>query len=427
MRSGVRIGTCARVLAFTMTVPALAAAQGGPPLARVSRDDAVRLALQRNQSLLAQRLTIDAAKADEITAALKPNPGLSLGADGFTPFSPGQLTPSFLKNDVSYSGSLDYLFERGGKRGKRVLTARDATDVASKTVLDNERQLRFQAEQAFIGVMLAKSVLELANQNLGSFSDIVNINQQRVASGDLAEGDFYKISLQKLQFEQDVSAAEVGLVQARANLRQVMGFDTVTDDFDVVGDLTYQKHQVALQDLEQQALASRPDLLAAHSAVRLARDAAARERANAARDVDGSVNYSHTGADNTVGVGMAIDIPIHDRNQGNIAHADVSARQAVETEAATRYGVITDVVNAFAGFQTADKVVNLFQSGYLDQARQSLDISTYVFQRGAGSLLDLLDAERTNRDTQLAYRQALAAYLISVRQIDLAVGTQVMP
>lgn len=426
MRAGVRIGTWARVLAL-MALPSLAAAQSGPPLARVSMDDAVRLALQRNQSLMAQRLTIEAAKADEVTAALKPNPGLSLGADGFTPFSPSQLTPAFLKDDVSYSGSLDYLFERGGKRGMRILTAQDATSVASRTVLDNERQLRFQTEQAFIAVLLAKSVLDLANQNLKSFSDIVDINQQRVASGDLAEGDFYKISLQKLQFQQDVSAAEVGLVQARANLRQLMGFDTVTDDFDVVGDLSYQKRDLMLQDLEQQALASRPDLLAAQSGVKLAQDTARRERANAARDVDGSVNYSHTGADNTVGIGMSIEIPVHDRNQGNIAHADVGARQAVETEAATRYAVITDVVNAYAGFQTADKVVNLFESGYLDQARQSLDISTYVFQRGAGSLLDLLDAERTNRDTQLAYRQALAAYLVSVRQIDLAVGKQVTP
>jgi cobalt-zinc-cadmium efflux system outer membrane protein len=409
-----------------MAWPGAALAQG-PPLPRVSMDDAVRLALARNQSLRAQRLTIEAARADEITAALKPNPGVAIGADGLTPFSPSQITPDFLKNGVSYSGSVDYLFERGGKRQKRILTARDATDVTAKTVLDDERQLRFQTEQAFIDVLLAKSVLDLANQNLASFSSVVDLNRQRVSSGDLAEGDFYKISLQKLQFEQDQSAAEVGLVQAKAALRQLMGFDTVTDDFDVVGDLAYDKHDLNLQDLERQAIATRPDLLAAQSSVTLARDAARAERANAARDVDGSVNYSHTGPDNQVGVGVAIELPIHDRNQGNIAKADIGARQAVEVEAATRYGVVTDVVNAFAAFQAASKVVALFRSGYLDQARQSLDISTYVFQRGAGTLLDLLDAERTNRDTQLAYRQALAAYLTSVRQINLAVGKRVIP
>ena len=58
--------------------------------------------------------------------------------------------------------------------------------------------------------------------------------------------------------------------------------------------------------------------------------------------------------------------------------------------------------------------------------KQSLDITTYVFQRGGGTLLDLLDAERTYRATELAFRQALAAYMTSVQQINFVVGKQVM-
>ena len=288
------LGTLAAAMLLPVLLPAAAIAQVGPPLTRVTMDDAVRLAIERNQSLTAQRLTIEASKADEITAGLKPNPGLSVGLDGLTPFSPGQMTPGFLKDAVTYSGSLSYLFERGGKRGQRIVAAQDTTDVTSKTVLDAERQLRFQTEQAFIDVLLAKSVLDLVQENLKSFSDVVDINQQRVTSGDLAEGEFYKISLQKLQFEQDVSAAEVGLVQARASLRQLVGFDTVTEDFDVVGDLAYVKREASLDDLRQQALVSRADLLAAQSSVRQARDAAVLEHKNAARDLSGDVGYSHT-------------------------------------------------------------------------------------------------------------------------------------
>jgi cobalt-zinc-cadmium efflux system outer membrane protein len=89
--------------------------------------------------------------------------------------------------------------------------------------------------------------------------------------------------------------------------------------------------------------------------------------------------------------------------------------------------VLTDVVNAYYGWQSSEKVVKLYESGYLDQAKQSLDISRYVFQRGAGSLLDLLDAERTYRDTELGYRQALSNYMTSVAQLNLAVGRQVIP
>src|SRR3954468_4637557 len=106
--------------AIALTFAGSAAAQLGPPLATVSMDDAVRLALQRNQALTAQRLAIEASKGDEITASLKPNPRLSVGTDGLTPFTPGNLTPSFLKDAVSYSAGLSYLFERGGKRARRI-------------------------------------------------------------------------------------------------------------------------------------------------------------------------------------------------------------------------------------------------------------------------------------------------------------------
>ena len=419
-----RFGVAAGAL---LLAAAPARAQTSPPITRLSLQEAVNMAVARNQALQAQRLAVDAARADEITAGLKPNLSLSFGADGFTPFSPRQINWDFLKNDVSYSTSASYLFERGGKRQNRIAVAKSTTDVAEKTALDAERTLRFQTAQAFVDVLLAKSTLDLAQQNLKSFGDVVAVNQQRVTSGDLAEAEFYRIHLQQLQFEQDESAAEVALVQARANLRQLLGFDMVAENFETVGDLAYAPQTLDLESLKQQALQSRPDYLAAQSSVTLAQNTLSLERSNRARDISGDLDYSHTGSDNSMGVGASFDLPIHDRNQGNIARSEVLVRQATEQELAARYLVTTDVVNAFAAWQTSQKVVALYQSGYLNQAQQSLDISRYVYQRGAGSLLDLLDAERTYRDTQLGYRQALAAYMTSVQQLNFAVGKQVLP
>jgi outer membrane protein, heavy metal efflux system len=201
----------------------------------------------------------------------------------------------------------------------------------------------------------------------------------------------------------------------------------IAEDFDVVGDLAYSAQPADLESLKQQALQSRADYLAAQSNVTLAQNTLTLERSNRARDISGDVDYSHTGPDNTMGLGVAFDLPVHDRNQGNIARSQVLVRQATEQELAARYLVITDVINAYAGWQTSQKVVALYESGYLNQAQQSLDVSRYIYQRGAGSLLDLLDAERTYRDTQLGYRQALAAYMTSVQQLNFAVGKQVLP
>ena len=417
----------ALVASTGLAAPHVGAQGVPPPITRVSMNDAVRLALERNQTLRGQRLTIDESKADETTAALKPNPGFSFEADGLPIFSPRTINTDFLRHDVTYNTTLNYTFERGGKRQKRTTVAEDTTEVTRRNVIDLERQLRFQAEQGFINALLAKSTLELAQQNLQSYSEVVELNRQRVTAGDLAQGDFYRISLQKLQFEQDLSAAQIGLVQAKASLRQLMGFETIADDFEIEGGLSFAPYTLDLEDLKRQAVENRPDVQAARVGVKLAQDAAALEQGNRARDLGGDVSYSHLGPDNVFGVGFSIDLPIHDRNQGNIARTEVAVRQAIETDTATRFMAITDVVNAFAGFTTNQKIVNLYESGYLDQARQSLEITTYVYQHGAGSLLDLLDAQRTYRETELAYRAALAAYMTSLRQLNFAVGRQVIP
>jgi len=230
--------------------------QTSNPPKLISMDDAVRIAFAYNQSLRAQRLNIDQNRAEEITAALKPNPTFSTLVDTIPLFSPQIIR----FNTQIYSESLSYTYERGGKREKRLEVAKDNTDVSAKTVTDNERQLRFQVVQGFINILLAKSVLEFAKEDLANFSQEVELNHARVVAGDLSEGDYLKISLQKLQFEQDVSSAELSLVQARATLRQLLGYQSVADDFDVMGTLTHKKQVVQLAELERQALAARPDL-----------------------------------------------------------------------------------------------------------------------------------------------------------------------
>jgi cobalt-zinc-cadmium efflux system outer membrane protein len=417
------------VSALGAGVPAMAqpAAGAATPVSRLSAADAVTLALAHNHAMRAQRFDIDQARADETTAGLKPNLTFYSDNEGFPVFNPSQASWENFVNNQSFAQGVSYLFERGGKRKQRLAVALDTTDVVGKTVTDAERQLRLSVMQAFIDVLLAKSNLELAQENLKDFSAVVTVNQQRLAAGDISEGDYLKIALEKLQFEQDVSAARVALVQGRAALRQLVGYEMVTADFDVEGELTHRAHVVSLEDLQQQALAARPDLLAAQSGIKLANDAAALAVSNRALDLTGNVEYERNGPQNAMGFGLSIDIPIHNRNQGEIARTRVAVEQAGEAATAAQQAVLTDVATAYAGLQTADEVVSLYESGYLEQATESRDISRYAYQRGAANLLDLLDAERTYRDTEFAYRQALASFMLNVAQINYAVGKQVLP
>jgi outer membrane protein, heavy metal efflux system len=399
----------------------------GSPAVRITLEQAIQFALQHNHALLAARSTILQGQAAEITANLRPNPSITADSQFLPFFNFSQFNPTYLNNNAQFDVGIDYTFERGKKRPRRLQAAQDQTAVTRSQVADNERTLGFNVAQQFVAVLLAQSTLELANENLSSFQQTVNLSESRTKAGDMSEGDLLKIKLQVLQFQTDVSAAKLAKLQALAMLRQLIGFESVPASYDVEGKLDYLPIHAGVEDLRALAMRSRPDLLAAQRGVTAARSQEALAQANGKRDINAGLSYSHVGGFNTMTASFSMQLPIFDRNQGEIARTNYAITQSQElfTEASEQVG--SDVVNAYEGVHTQDQIVTLYQTGYLDQTTQSRDISLYAYQRGAASLLDYLDAERSYRANQLAYRQALSNYMLAVEQMRQAVGTRSLP
>ena len=410
-------------LAFALLAGA-AFAQG--PV-RITLDDAIRLALQHNHNLLAARTTIEQSKAEEITANLRPNPSLFADWDYLPLFSPSNLNAAWINEYTEGDLGLSYLIERGKKRQHRLQAARDQTAVTTSLVSDNERTLTFQVAALFIKVQLAQSTLELAQRDLESYQKTVDLNNLRYEKGAISEDDKLKIELQLLQFQNDVAQAELAKVQGLSDLRQQLGYESVPADYDIAGEFEYHKVQGNLEDLQLKALQQRPDLKAAMQGVAAAGSQYLLAKADAKQDVTVQGNYTHTNGINGASVSASIPLPIFNRNQGEIARTHSVIAQTQEQEKAANNQVLTDVRDAFQSLQTSDKIVGLYRSGYLDRAQKDRDISEYAYQRGAVSLLDFLDAERSYRATQLAYRQALASWLLAVEQLREAVGTRDLP
>jgi len=409
------------------TGPAVAPAPASGAPAKITLDEAIRLALQHNHALQAARTTILQNQAQEITANLRPNPTLSWDSQFFPLFNPSQFSASYLENQAQFDVGIGYLFERGKKRQHRLQAARDQTAVVTSQVDDNQRSLIFNTSQQFIAALLAQSTLELAQQNFDSFQQTVTISNARFKAGDLSEGDLLKIKLQSLQFQSDLSTAKLAKIQALAALRQFLGFESVPDTFDVQGELDYQPVHATIEDLKILAARSRPDLRAAQQGVTAARSQEALMRANGKKDLGVTFDYQHVAGINSGAFFFNIDLPIFDRNQGEIARTRYAIMQAEQQAIETAQQVNTDVTDAYGALTSNDEIIQLYRGGYVDQAKQSLDITEYSYKRGSASLLDFLDAERTYRANQLAYRQALASYMTAVEQLRQAVGTRNLP
>jgi outer membrane protein, heavy metal efflux system len=207
----------------------------------------------------------------------------------------------------------------------------------------------------------------------------------------------------------------------------LLGYDAVPSDYDVIGGLAFTPLHGNKEDMESAALNHRPDLQAAKESVTAAQSGFRLAKANGKRDLTTSAGYTRVGGANNASFIFNIEIPIFDRNQGNIARAHAAITQSEEAEIAAQESVLSDVSTAYDAVKTGEKIVQLYRSGYLKEAKDSLNISQYAYQRGAVSLLNFLDAERSYRDTQLAYRQTLAAYMLAREQLREAVGTRQLP
>jgi len=401
--------------------------QTPPAPAKVTLDQAIQMALQHNHSLLAARTTVQQSEAQEVTANLRPNPTLFTDWEYLPLVHPNTNLADYLHDSTEGDIGMSYLFERGKKRQHRLKAAKDATAVTRFQVTDNERGLTFQVAQLFINVQLAESTLDLARLDVKSFATTVDIGEKQYKAGGISENDYLKIKLQLLQFQQDVQQAQLARAQALSDLRQQLGYESVPANYDVEGVFDYQALPFAIDELQRKALDNRPDLSAATLGVTAADSQHELARADGKVDVTASSNYSHVNAISALTFSVSVPLPIFNRNQGEIARTRYVMTQAQQLQAAARGQVMTDVRDAYEALETSDQIAQYYRSGYLDVSRKSRDISEYAYHRGATSLLDFLDAERSYRATQLAWRQTIAAYLTALEQLRDAVGTRSLP
>jgi outer membrane protein, heavy metal efflux system len=425
------LAACAVVCCILTTRPAYGQATTGP--VRITLDEAIQMALQHNHNIIAARTTIEQSLDMEVTANLRPNPAIFTDWEYLPLWSPAKQNPGlyngvstadYLKNNTEGDIGLSYLIERGHKRQARYQAAKDVTAQTRSLVTDNERNLTSQVATLFVNVQLAESTIDLAQQDLKSFQQTVDIGEFQFKAGGISEDDYLKIELQLLQFETDLEQAQLARQQGLSDLRQLLGYESVSADYDVVDAFEYVPLKANLDDLQMKALQNRPDLRAAIQGVTAANSAYVLAKADGVPDLTVQGNYSHVNGINAATVYASIPLPIFNRNQGEIARTKSVITMSQEQQAFTNGQVLTDVKDAFEGVQSNDRMVMMYMGRYREVAKKSRDIADYAYHRGGIALLDFLDAERSYRAEELGYRQTLAAYLLALEQLREAVGVR---
>jgi outer membrane protein, heavy metal efflux system len=383
-----------------------------------------------NATLLAGKLNVDELKADEITANLRPNPDFTLTADG-TQIAPSHgVWQPFAGTFVS--PGVSELFERRHKRGLRYEVAKEGTQIGAAQQSDLERNLLFNLRSAFVGILQAKAVVKVTQDNLDYYDHVLKISRDRFQAGDIAQIDLDRLELQRLQYESDLQTALVNLRTTKINLLALLDARRPVDSFDVEGRFDFSEDTLALDDYRKDALDSRPDLRAAILTVKQAQSNYQLAEANGSTDPTIGIWFTHNGsfnnpdALNTLGASVSIPLRIFDRNQGEKLRTKIDIDRSQKLERAAETQVFSDVDSAYAQLASNITLLKPYKQKYLAQAVRVRDTVFFSYQHGGAALIDFLNAENDYRAVQLSYVNLVGAYLTSAAQLNQAVGREVI-
>lgn len=380
--------------------------------------DAVTTAIKDHPLLQAGTERIGAAEGLRRQAGFMPNPRLILQSENARPYG----NPAFVYwRDADNFAYLQQTFETAGKRDRRVDLAGAHVRRAELERELLERQIAGRVKQAYWYAVGARRAEELLTEDLKNFQRIIEYHEVRVKEGAMAEADLIRVRLERERLLITLNSTKLEAERARIHLYREMGqtqFPAVqlVDGLEPLADPAGSAADTA------QALERRPELRLARQFVEVSRNSLRLQQVSGKPNVDVLFGYKRTSGFDTMLGGVQVDLPFHNRNQGNIAAATSELKAAESSLAATEALVKAEIEAAQRDYELRRRQVSDSFNSLRSQADESARIADAAYREGGTDLLRFLDAQRIRIETQLLYFRALTDYQQSVVALDIALG-----
>jgi cobalt-zinc-cadmium efflux system outer membrane protein len=381
----------------------------------LSADDAVGYALAHNGELAAFRSEVEAARGLFQQASLRPNPQLEIERKE-------QVNGS--DNDTMVGAMLP--LELGGRRSARILVAQRDLELKQSLLADRERLLAAEVRAKF-----GEALGELLK--LGFTEDLLTTTDQgyrlvaaRVTDGRTAplEQNMVLVEVNRIRSMRESGQGKVEV--ALFELRNLMGMRP-EEPLRLRGDLDHLIEPVPSAVVAKDiALRERPDLRAARALEDLAEARIVQARSQGRLDASLTGKYELMnfglpqqgfnsngelvpiqGRFHSLAVGVTLDLPVRNRNQGAIAAAVAEKAAATQRREFAELTVQREVASALARYQSAARAAEIYRVGVQEQANANLDVIRQTYELGSKTLLDVIAEQRRFIETQTGYIEAL--------------------
>jgi len=386
----------------------------------LSLQDALKAAIANNPTLKAQRMNIDAAGADIITARLRPNLNLSNQTINLTrksDFAPNTEWTNGLNRQTQWQ--LYKPIQWPGQRQGKIDFARQSQVLSQKQYEQSQRDLLLDVADKWLHAWTSNKQLSLLSQAKSNLDSLVSINKYRLQKQVISETDLTRTQLLASQFEIQIRNALLEYNNSLRELAYLTGMGTAVS-VDTGHGFT-QHIPLAADSLMADALNERPDVAAARAGIDVANSNSRLQKALAYPTPDVGVLYNPQNTIPYWGVYAAIDLPFFSRNQGEIKKAKILQEQSAQQMNALQLQVATEVDNAYKRYNTQKQNTQKFAQ-LQQQAQTILDNVKYAYLHGGTTIVDFLEAQRSWLETQQQYYETLQQYSESYIQLLYVTG-----
>lgn len=399
-------------------------------------------ALEYNRQLLSAKKELDRSRAEIISARSGALPQLSL--DGrYTRnlttrefFFGDEVIPISKNNEFDLSLSLTQPLYIGGKVGSALKIAKIYREYSSEKVKEVEREIVYNAEAIFYGVILAESNLDVIKKADHQLSLNLEIAEKFFNQGMISEYELLRARVEKLNIEPQLISAESNLNISRKRLKSFLGL-SLEEDISLAADLsdTAIVTLPGLDTLITQAISARPELRQANlnkrgyeKAVRIARGDWLYPNiyANATYQITGSSNDFNFGTpekSDSWTASLILNIPIFDgaRTIGEVRKAKVDYYQAMLREQQLLDDIRLEVEQAYDNLLQAGKALEM-QTETIAQAEEGKRIADLRYESGVGTQLEVLSAQTALTQSRMQFIQTVHSYRLAKSALKKATG-----
>jgi cobalt-zinc-cadmium efflux system outer membrane protein len=408
------------ILSLGTSLLYLGCAERSSAQTRLTLHDALLQALQNNPQVQLAQSRTEAASGQQTQAGLKPNPRLFLQSEDVRAWGTPAVPYWQGTEEYAYVGQV---FETAGKRQHRVGVA--SSDVRSSQAGENlqYRQIVARISGGYWAAAGAAALRELYNQTLRTYDEDFTYSQNRVREGVMAEADLLRLQLERDLVRAQASGAARDAELAIVELFRAMG--RADHPASLLTDRLEEPPEVNTPSAKE-AIAARPEDNIAREQIARAQQNVRLQKANARPDPEFYLGYKRNTGQDTLFAAVQVDLPVRNRNQGNIGTAQADLRTAEANLKLVEINLNADYEAARRAYESNRDLLKQY-SATRQQATETERLARGAYREGGIDLIRLLDAERSRISVEMQYIRTLVELRQSIVSLQLASGVEIRP